>query len=87
MPTYRKKPVEIEAVCLTVDNASEVSEWITDNGGGAMMGRADGQLVYFMIYTPEGRMDADEGDWIVQGVEGEFYPVKPSIFEKTYEAC
>lgn len=37
------------------------------------------------IDTLEGRMRADIGDWIVTGVDGEQYPVKPDIFEKTYE--
>lgn len=37
------------------------------------------------IETLEGRMKASAGDWIVTGVEGEQYPVKPDIFEKTYE--
>ena len=30
-------------------------------------------------------MTANVGDYIVRGVNGEFYPVKPEIFEKTYE--
>lgn len=30
-------------------------------------------------------MKASPGDWIVTGVDGEKYPVKPDIFEKTYE--
>lgn len=25
------------------------------------------------------------GDYIIKGVNGEFYPCKPDIFEKTYE--
>lgn len=37
------------------------------------------------IHTNEGVMRADVGDWIITGVEGERYPCKPSIFEKTYE--
>lgn len=28
---------------------------------------------------------ATEGDWIIKGVQGEFYPIKPDIFEETYE--
>jgi len=28
---------------------------------------------------------AVEGDWIIQGVNGELYPCKPDIFEQTYE--
>lgn len=37
------------------------------------------------IDTLEGQMKASIGDWIVTGVNGERYPVKPDIFEKTYE--
>ncbi|VNM35160.1 prophage Lp2 protein 33 [Streptococcus pneumoniae] len=37
------------------------------------------------IDTLEGVMKASPGDWIVTGVDGEKYPVKPDIFEKTYE--
>jgi hypothetical protein len=37
------------------------------------------------IKTLEGVMTANIGDWIIQGVNGEIYPCKPDIFEKTYE--
>lgn len=37
------------------------------------------------INTLEGRMYAHPGDWIITGVNGEKYPCKPDIFEKTYE--
>lgn len=37
------------------------------------------------ITTLEGVMQADEGDWIVEGIVGELWPVKPDIFAKTYE--
>lgn len=40
----------------------------------------------FYIFTMEGEMCASEGDWIIKGVAGEFYPCKPDIFEATYEA-
>jgi hypothetical protein len=41
--------------------------------------------MYAEINTAEGRMIASPGDWIIKGVEGELYPCKPSIFQKTYE--
>lgn len=44
--------------------------------------RTDTALV---IDTLEGLMQAEPGDWIVTGVKGEKYPVKPDIFEMTYE--
>ena len=37
------------------------------------------------IPTLEGEMTASDGDYIIKGVQGEFYPCKPDIFEKTYE--
>ena len=37
------------------------------------------------INTLEGTMKADIGDWVITGVNGERYPCKPDIFEKTYE--
>jgi hypothetical protein len=39
----------------------------------------------FKIFTLEGTMRADIGDYIIRGVEGEFYPCKPDIFKLTYE--
>jgi hypothetical protein len=39
------------------------------------------------VRTMEGVMTANVGDWIICGVQGEFYPCKPEIFEKTYEAA
>lgn len=39
----------------------------------------------FIISTLEGLHWADPGDWIIRGVQGEFYPCKPDIFEATYE--
>lgn len=38
-----------------------------------------------IIHTLEGDMLASEGDYIITGVNGEQYPCKPDIFEKTYE--
>jgi len=37
------------------------------------------------IETPDGTMTANELDWIIRGLEGEYYPCKPDIFEQNYE--
>lgn len=37
------------------------------------------------IDTPEGGHNVCPGDWIITGVQGEKYPCKPAIFEKSYE--
>lgn len=40
------------------------------------------KVVY--IDTLEGKMKADIGDWIITGIHGERYPVKPDVFDETY---
>ncbi len=39
----------------------------------------------FQVETLEGTMSGNAGDWLIQGVEGELYPCKPNVFDKTYE--
>lgn len=81
---YRKKPVVIEAVQFTGDNSSELFLWMDCNDGAEPRVRKvqDGVLI---IRTLEGDMTAQPGDWIIRGVQGEFYPCKPDIFAATYE--
>lgn len=81
--TYRKKPVEIQAVKLEMPSTpQEIASWCKGNvcGVGAV-----GQNVWIEIPTLEGTMKAQYGDYIIKGIEGEFYPCKPDIFNKTYE--
>ena len=40
---------------------------------------------YLIIHTLEGNMVAEQGDYIVKGIEGEIWPVHKDIFEKNYE--
>lgn len=42
--------------------------------------------VHGWIDTKEGGHIVCPGDWVVTGVQGERYPVKPDIFRVTYEA-
>ncbi len=49
---------------------------------GVSIDPRDGRL---MIATLEGFHHANIGDWIIRGVQGEFYPCKPDIFAATYE--
>mgnify|MGYP001043486536 CR=1 FL=1 len=77
---YRKKPVEIEAVQF--DGTDESVDWLEPQLISGEIGRAYNKLY---IKTLEGVMEASLGDYIIKGVNGEFYPCKPDIFEKTYE--
>ena len=95
MGKYRKKPVVIEAIQLTWPNWSDICEFVDEKhfGGGCYLdkignptiGTSTG-MMGLRIKTLEGEMLARQGDWIIKGVNGEFYPCKPDIFEKTYEA-
>lgn len=87
---FRKKPVEITAVLFDGAWAS-VNRWLTalgydEDGDGTDGGPAchmDGNRL--VIQTLEGDMTAMPGDWIIRGIQGEFYPCKPDIFAATYE--
>ena len=75
---FRKKPVVIDAMQLTIQNIDEIEQFV----GGDFGKNASGETV---IATLEGAMICSIGDWIIKGVKGEFYPCKPDIFEATYE--
>jgi len=82
MPKFRKKPVVIEAVRWIGTNTNEVLAFAP---GVASYSDIDGRTV-ITIHTLEGKMTAQPGDWIIRGVQDEFYPCKPDIFDATYEA-
>jgi len=84
MPLYRKKPVVIEARQLNTDDYDLMWDIVHWCGGIAAALDAYGHPLV-AIDTLEGRMYADPGDWIIRGVQGEFYPCKPDIFAATYE--
>lgn len=78
---YRKKPVVIEAFRFQIDET--MPDWFNEK-------RIKNEIVTYEdgtceIKTLEGLMKSDKGDFIIQGVNGEVYPCKPDIFEKTYE--
>jgi hypothetical protein len=79
---YRKRPVEIEAMLWSGSNWHEMLAWVKWDNDAAVF-NDHGKLI---IPTLEGDMTADEGDWVIRGIAGEFYPCKPDIFEATYEA-
>lgn len=80
MPYYRKKPIAIEARQYTGDNFLELQDWSEDNVA------MDDDSNSVFVATLEGPMWFDEGDYIIKGVRGEFYPCQKDIFEETYEA-
>lgn len=83
----RKKPVEVEAFQWTAKLFKNLiwkslPDWLKaeyDKGNIIMLARG------MEIKTLEGWIHASENDWIIKGVNGEIYPCKPDIFEKTYD--
>lgn len=88
---YRKKPVVIEAVQWNGYNLEEIMNFIDSE----FKYNKDNTYYYtdkflysdneLTIRTLEGLMKASIGDYIIKGINGEYYPCKPDIFEKTYE--
>lgn len=66
-----------EAIQWTGKNLSEIDNF--------MDGIVENKETTLVIHTLEGDMEASVGDYIIKGVNGEFYPCKPDIFNKTYE--
>ena len=81
MAKYRKKPVVIEAHKFTDENKNQVFNWIRCNTEAMFL---DGKPA-IKIQTLEGDLIATLGDYVIKGIQGEFYPCKPDIFELTYE--
>ena len=76
---YRKKPVIIEAIQYKrEENISSCIEFCPCM-------RYDLYDNEYDIITLEGKMRVSRGDYIIKGVNGEFYPCKPDIFLKSYE--
>jgi hypothetical protein len=74
---YRKKPVVVEARQF----------WLNSEQGWPVgIVKDPASSTGYAIDTLEGRaLEVTEGDWIITGVNGERYPCKPDVFEKTYE--
>lgn len=88
---YKKKPVVIEAVQWNGLNLEEIKEFVGEDLQYNILDTAwevgkGAPHTLMKIHTLEGDMEVSKGDFIIRGVNGEYYPCKPGIFEKTYEA-
>lgn len=96
-PKFRKKPVIIEAFQMTPAHRQDNSEWPEWMHKAWQKERSEEGSLHpasvesdgtdqLEIKTLEGNHLVGWGDYIIQGVNGEIYPCKPDIFDKTYEA-
>lgn len=86
---YRKKPVVIDAFRLN-SRGLVGEDWFWNAVSEGIIityyfGKYHPEDAYCDIKTLEGTMRANTGDYIIRGVNGEIYPCKSDIFEKTYE--
>jgi hypothetical protein len=79
MKRYCKKPIVIEAIQFFSEKNFHECQRFT----GYKIGLKE--MVKFVVPTLEGEHVISEGDFIIKGVKGEFYPCKPDVFELTYE--
>lgn len=94
---YTKKPVRVEAALFNGDKhtTERILQWVGNNIDIHTEGETPRIIADFdplsetykglHIFTLEGTMRAEIGDYIIKGIQGEFYPCKPDIFEDTYE--
>ena len=85
----RKKPVEIECIQRTDSNDKEILDFCGKDNlyfVRIVNGDPDGNEIWNLyIRTLEGDHKVDCTDYIIKGVNGEFYPCKEDIFHKTYD--
>jgi hypothetical protein len=81
---FRKKPVVIDAIKWEGKGNYELAVFLGGNDWKHVLS-TNISNEHLIIKTLEGKISASIGDWIIKGVNGEFYPCKPDIFEKTYE--
>lgn len=97
---YKKKPVIIEAIQWNGKNLVDVSAFLYNKTRKEALKEINSSDISYKIWddyesiiiregltidTLEGKIKADIGDYIIKGINGEFYPCKPDIFAKTYE--
>ncbi len=84
MSKYVKKPIVIEAYKYQSElGNNRLMNWLSQMGANI-----DGWVFHdgeITIPTLEGAMKASDGDYIIKGIQGEYYPCKPDIFEQTYD--
>ena len=83
---FKKKPIVIDAVQWTGDNVSEILDFVGHRDiRMTNHTKNDIEVCDLYINTLEGPIHASEGDWIIKGTSGEFYPCRPDVFEEIYD--
>jgi hypothetical protein len=86
--TFRKKPVEVQAVQWTGDNAAEMDTFTGNRWASVAPEDRDGDThrtgaVYDELHRTW--VGVYTGQWVIRGVKGEFYPIAEDVLAETYE--
>lgn len=94
---YKTKPVEIEAIEYDGNNIEQIKKFLGNNfikktktiemhiPCEESIFPVPVPYIAYYIRTLEGDMKISKGDYIIKGIEGEFYPCKPDVFKQKYE--
>lgn len=81
---YRKRPIEVEAVQILSTTASTIRDWVDSD---YITVKDIGGSVVVEIITSTGSHMATNGDWLIKGIDGNFYAVTDETFRKLYEVA
>lgn len=85
MAMYKSKPVKKEAEIFKRERYEKLKAFAGRALSPMTIERKPGGKATCKINTLEGAFEVAEGDYIIKGLNGEFYSCKPDIFKKTYE--
>ena len=84
---FRRIPLAITAMQYELETRDALIAWIGEDHCRHVVMDNDGVLDEshsVFIHTMEGELECRMGDWVICGIEGEFYPCKDSVFQQTY---
>lgn len=76
---FRKKPIVIDAIQYTGQSLDELHKFVPAEKISFLL---DG---YGVVATEMSHTEFRYGDWLIKGVNGEYYPYSDDVFKKTYE--
>jgi hypothetical protein len=86
MARFQKRPVVIEAVQFVGSNWDEIEKFTPGFRALPTAEFENGRLHVAEVYDEihDTWMKTATGDWIIQGIKGEFYPCESVVFGESY---
>lgn len=82
---YKIKPVVVEAMQYTSETMAECLQFLKESEAQYVLASVEPERIDIKLFTLDGTLTVKYGDYIVKGVNGEFYPCQPGIFKAMYE--